>query len=156
MQCNDIFLFPRTFEVASIDLVSMVENYEEPLEIILLTCFEIESRVIGLHVYQNNWEPVIGEALKTCMEPHNKVNNYAVAVVDNKKNIIGHLPKGKSGKYAKTIFYFLRSDPLNICAVKITGKAVNLGDNGGMRNTCLLQSGIWKGEGWESRQIHRF
>ena len=64
---------------------------------------------------------------------------YTVTVVDNENNVIGHLPKGKSGKYVKTIFYFLKNDPLNICQVKITGKAVNLGDNKGMRISCLLQ-----------------
>ena len=73
------------------------------------------------------------------MEPQNKVDKYAVAVADNENNLIGHLPKGKSGKYAKTMFYFLKTDPLNICLAKITEKAVNLGDNRGMRIPCLLQ-----------------
>ena len=65
------------------------------------------------------------------MEPQNEVDKHAVAVADNENIIIGHLLRVKSGKYAKTIFYFLRSDPLNIC-VKITWKAVNLGDNKGI------------------------
>lgn len=37
MQCSGIFLFPRTFEVVSMDLVSMAVNNEEPMEIILIT-----------------------------------------------------------------------------------------------------------------------
>ena len=94
---------------------------------------------MGFHVYRTNWEPVIGEVLKTCMEPQNKVDKCEVAVVDNENNVIGHLPKGKSGKYVKTIFYFLKTDPLNICDVKITEKAVNLGDNKRMRIPGLLQ-----------------
>ena len=53
------------------------------------------------------------------MEPQNELDKYAVAVVDSESNIIGHLPKGKSGKYTKVIFYFFRSDPLTICYVKI-------------------------------------
>ena len=69
------------------------------------------------HVYRNNWEP----------SP------------EMENNIIGHLPKGKSGKYAKAIFYFLRLDPVNICSVKIIRKAVNLGENKGMRIPYLLQ-----------------
>ena len=120
------------------DLVSMAVNDKEPMEIILLTYLEIESTVMEFHVYRNNWEPVI-RVLKACMEPQNEVHKYAVAVVDNENNVIGHLPKGKSGKYAKTIFYFLKTDPLKICHVKITRKAVNLGDNKGMRIPCLLK-----------------
>ena len=73
------------------------------------------------------------------MEPQDEANKYTVAVVENENNVIGHLPKEKGGKYAKTIFYFLKSDPLNICHVKITAKTVNVGDNKGMRIPCLLQ-----------------
>ena len=70
---------------------------------------------------------------------HNEVDKYVVAVLDKKNNVIGHLPKGTSGKYAKTIFYFLRNDSVNVCKVKVTGKAVNLGDDKGMRIPCVLQ-----------------
>ena len=73
------------------------------------------------------------------MEPQNKVDKYAVAVVDNENDVIGHLPNRKSGKYAKTIFYFLKTDPSNICDVKTAGKAANLGDNKGMRIPSLTQ-----------------
>ena len=41
------------------DLVSMVLNNKELKEIILVRYFEIESTVMGFHVYRNNWEPVI-------------------------------------------------------------------------------------------------
>ena len=88
------------------DLVSMVVKNKEPMEIILLTSFEIDSTVVGFHVYRNNWEPVIGEVLKTCMEPQNAVHKYAVAVVDNENNVIGHLPKGKVENMPKEYFTF--------------------------------------------------
>ena len=42
------------------------------------------------------------------MEPTNKMDKFAVAVIKNKK-IIGHLPLGKTGRFTKTIFYFLLS-----------------------------------------------
>ena len=119
------------------DLVSMVANYEEPMEIILLTYHEMNSTVMGFHVYRNKWEPVFGEILNTRMEPQNEVDKYAVAVLDKEKSVIGHLPKVTSGKYAKTIFYFLRND--SVCKVKVTGKAVNLGDDKGMKIPCVLQ-----------------
>ena len=67
------------------------------------------------------------------MEPKNEVNKYAVAVFDNEKNVIGHL------RNEKTIFYFLKTNPLNIYHAKVTGKTVNLGNNKGMRTLCLLQ-----------------
>ena len=37
------------------------------------------------------------------------MDKYAVCVKKENK-IVGHLPLGKSGKFAKTIFYFLRTD----------------------------------------------
>ena len=36
--------------------------------------------------------------------------------------------KGKSGRFANTIFYFLRADKKNDCTVVVTGKAINRGD----------------------------
>ena len=108
------------------------------MEIILVTYFDIESKVMGFHVYQNNWEPVTGEVLKMRMELQNEVDKYAVTVFDNENNVISHLSKGKNGKYAKTIFYFLKTDPLNICHIKLVRKTINLGENKGMRIPCLL------------------
>ena len=81
----------------------------------------------------------IGEVLKKCMEPQNELDKYAVAVADSESNITGNLLKGKSGKYAKAIFYFFRSDPLTICYVKIIWKAVSLRENKGIRIPCLPQ-----------------
>ena len=46
--------------------------------------------------------------------------------------------KGKSGRFAKTIFYFLRADKKNDCAVVVTGKAINRGDGEGMQVPCTL------------------
>ena len=76
------------------DLVSMVV---EIMEIIFLTYFEIESTVMGFHLYRSNWEILFN--------------------------------------------YFFKTDLLIICHAKITGKAVNLGDNKGMRMRipCQLQ-----------------
>ena len=54
--------------------------------------------------------PTVGEILDTRMEPENREDKYAVAVIDGESRIVGHLPKGTSGKYAKTVFFFLRSD----------------------------------------------
>ena len=70
------------------DLVSTVANYEEPVEIILLTYHEMKSTVMGFHVYRNKWEPVIGEILNTRMEPQNEVDKYPVAVLDKERALL--------------------------------------------------------------------
>ena len=44
------------------------------------------------------------------MELSNPVDKYAV-VVKIGELVVGHLPLYKSGKFAKTILYFLRADP---------------------------------------------
>ena len=52
---------------------------------------------------------------------------------------MGHLQRGKSGRFAKTIFYFLLADTHGSCSVIIKGKAVNLGDEEGMEVPCRLK-----------------
>ena len=84
----------------------MVGNNKQPMEIILLKYFEIESTVMGFHVYRNNWEPVIGEVLKTCMDPQNDVDKYAVAVVDNETMLLVIYQKGKVENIRKQYFTF--------------------------------------------------
>ena len=49
------------------------------------------------------------------------------------------MPLGKTGNFAKTIFYFLRVDKYSICEVEITGKPVNLGDGEIMQVPCKLK-----------------
>ena len=46
------------------------------------------------------------------MELKNILDKYAVSVIKNGSGV-GHLMKGESGKFAKTIFYFLRSEEVN-------------------------------------------
>ena len=60
---------------------------------------------MGYHEY---WVPFVGETLQCQMEPENIVDNYAVAII-KKGKIVGHLMNGKSGKFVKTVCYFLRA-----------------------------------------------
>ena len=39
-----------------------------------------------------------------------------------------HLKKRKTGRYAKTIFYFLRANPMNTAGITVTAKMINFGD----------------------------
>ena len=67
------------------------------------------------------------EVLQAIPEPTNHVDKYAVCVrLDDE--VVGHLKRGKSGRFAKTIFYLI-----------IKGKAVNLGDGEGMQVPCKLR-----------------
>ena len=70
------------------------------------------------------WVPFVGEKLTCRMEPENVMVKYAVAVINN-DTVVGHLMKGESGKFAKTISYFLRLVELNSCTGVVTGRAVN-------------------------------
>ena len=71
------------------------------------------------------------------MEPDNVKEKYAVAVL-KEGEVVGHLMKGQNYKFAKTIFYSLRSDSFHTCEVKVAGKPVNKGDMMGMRVRCKL------------------
>ena len=73
------------------------------------------------------------------MELNNVKDKYAVAIFQEGKNkVIGHLPLGKSGKFAKTIFYFLIAAKENRCQIIALGKAVNKNDELGMKVPSLL------------------
>ena len=51
----------------------------------------------------SDWTPILGENKSTRPEPENEVDKYDVAVT-NGARVIGHLKKGKTGRYAKTVF----------------------------------------------------
>ena len=72
------------------------------------------------------------------MEPTNKLDKYAVAVKGKDGDVIGHLPPEKSGKFATTVFCFLKSDKNHHCKITVTGKTTNAGDGLGMKVPCQL------------------
>ena len=57
--------------------------------------------------------------------------------------MIGHLKKGKTGRYTKTVFYFSRANPINTASIIVTGKWVNFGDGQGLQIPCTI---LFKGE----------
>ena len=64
------------------------------------------------------------------------LTNMLLAVISV---VVGHLAKGKTGRFAKTISFFLRaSNNNNSCKVVVTGKRVNLGDGNGLQILCNL------------------
>ena len=96
-----------------------------------------KSFVMGFHEYRKIWEPKSNEILEVKMEPTSKIDKFAVGVIKIKK-FIGHLPLGKTGRFSKTIFDFLKCEYNDYKVKIIDGKAVNLGDRMGMRVPCLL------------------
>lgn len=81
---------------------------------------EIQSYIKGYHEYQLVWDPEIGEILGGEREPSNVKDKFAVAIMKNGV-VVGHLKKGQSGWFAKTISYFLKAAESNSCNVKIGG-----------------------------------
>ena len=79
-------------------------NEELPI-VVTINSFETVSNVKGYHVYQGTCIPKIGETLSTERETGNPKDKYAVCVKKT-ECIVGHLPLGKTGNFAKTIFYF--------------------------------------------------
>ena len=111
---------------------------QDELPIILTDTITLETHIKGHHVYKDIWTPKQGEYLDVRCEPENLVDKYAVCVKNGNETIVGHLKKGKTGRFAKTIFYFLRSHPEAKCTAKVTGKRCNLGDGEGLQVPCSL------------------
>ena len=83
------------------------------------------------------WTPRNGEILKARPEPKNEYDKHAVAV-ERCGDVVGHLSKGRSARFTKTVSYFLRASNENCCRVEVTGKRVNLGDGEGLQIPCIL------------------
>ena len=86
-------------EVVEVKLEDILSCDETP--IVRLKSYAINAFVMGYHVYKKNWTPSIGDELQGFMEPTNKLDKYAVAVKEKDEDVIGHLPLGKTGKFAK-------------------------------------------------------
>ena len=102
---------------------------QNKIKVIVTRNFEMVSYVKGYHVYKTLWNPLIGEFLSCERESDNPMDKYAVCV-KKKNKIVGHLLLGKSGKFAKIIFYFLRADELSSCKIVAAGKPVKAGEFG--------------------------
>ena len=123
----------------------MVENIinkiasQDELPIIPTVEISQETQIKGHHVYKNIWTPELGEHLEVQCEPENPVNKYAVCLKTGNGITGGHLIKGKSGRFPKTIFYYLPSHPEVNFTAEVTGKRFNLGDVEGLQIPCILQ-----------------
>ena len=97
---------------------------------------------MGFHEYRIIWTPHENEVLHTRMEPTNKKHKFTVAVIGVKDSVVGNLIKGKGGRFAKTIFYFLQESEYHGCRVRVTGQTINQGHNKGMKIPCTLMFNV--------------
>ena len=123
-------MFQRQLKMA-LKIGNVFINEVDLIPVIVKASTDINTYIKGYHGYKNIWKATVKEELETEMEPDNVMDKNAVCVKKN-TSIVGHVPLGKNGKFAKMIFYFLRADQDAECKVVITGKEVNLGDGGGM------------------------
>ena len=70
-----------------------------------------------------------------CKEPNNPVNKYAVSIRKSGK-VVGHLKKGATDRFAKTVFLFLEGDPYSKTT---SGRRCDLGDGEGLQVPCKLK-----------------
>ena len=85
----------------------------------------------------NDWTPTLGENVSIRPEPENEIDEYAVAVTTDAR-VIGHLKKEKTGRYAKTDFYFLGANPMSAARITVTGKSGNFGNGQGSQIPCTI------------------
>ena len=104
---------------------------------------KIKLFLMGFDEYRTIWTPHENELLITRMEPTNKKHKFTVAVIGDKDSVVGHLMKGKGGRFAKTIFYFLRASEYHGCRAHVTSQAINQRDDKGMKIPCTL---MFKGQ----------
>ena len=83
------------------------------------------------------WTHKNGEILKARPETENEYEKYADAVKIC-GDVVGHLSKRQSARFAKTVSYFLRASNENCCRVEVPCKRVNLGDEEGLQIPCIL------------------
>ena len=92
----------------------------------------IKSFIMGFDQYRTIWTPHENKVVHACMEPTNKKDKFAVAVIGHKNSVVGHLIKRKSGQFAKTICEYHGG------RVRVAGKAANQRDDKGMKIPCIL------------------
>ena len=72
-----------------------------------------------------------------CHEIKNLMDKYAIAVQKRGGKVVRHLPLGKSGKFAKAIFYFLKADKKTFKKrINVFEKVANGSDGLGMKVPC--------------------
>ena len=130
----------------AINLLGQEIELTENMPLVVLSSTAITSYIKGYHVYKSQTRKTTRRngTSQPCRQIRqiqilstNTTNTNLVAVKKDGK-LVGHLPLGENGNFAKIIFYFLRVDQFGRCDITVTGKAVNLGDGDGLQVPCVL------------------
>ena len=97
------------------------------LPVVALRSLEIKIFIMRYHVYKSIWTPPKDEQLHAAMQ-RKRISKYAVTAKRKEFEVVGHLPLGKSGKFTKIVFYFLKSYKNNDCIAVVRRKAVKQSD----------------------------
>ena len=71
----NIFILLKMADISIKDILSC-----EEFQIVLIRSYEIDSFIMGYHIYKADWTPFVGEKLTGVMESTNLMDKYAVAV----------------------------------------------------------------------------
>ena len=118
--------------IARLHVVYWYICFQDELPVVLITTLDLETFIKRHHMYKDMWTPKQGKQLDVLMKPDNRMDKFAVCVKIN-ETIVGHLTKGTAGRFARTIFYLLRSDAYSSTWTKVAGKRCNFGDGERMR-----------------------
>ena len=83
-------------------------SIEEDLSIFLVKEYDMKTHIKGCHAYVTKWTSKNGEIVKPQPESENEYDKYAVAV-ERYDDVVGHLSKGRSARFTKTVSYFLHA-----------------------------------------------
>ena len=71
-----------------------------------ITLTYLDTECIHCSPNHLHWTSHGNEVLLTRMEPTNKKDKVTVVAIGDKYSVVGHLMKGKDGRFAKTVSYF--------------------------------------------------
>ena len=71
------------------------------------------------------------------MESTNKKGKFIVAVIGHENSAVGHLMKRKKKTIHENCFLLFTGSKYHGCRFRVTGKAVNQGDDKGMKIPCI-------------------
>ena len=101
--------------------------FDIPIPVLLdehFTVFKYSPYSRDYHVYEEIWNPLVGDDLLICEpEESNEHNKYAVAIVFDDcflEKVVGHVPL----YWSKLFFKFIQFQKLNI-RVAVTGQRLN-------------------------------